>query len=84
MNNNTTTKKRLITEQELIEQTTDKYRLRYWQDKGFFTTVSQGMFDARWVTVWEESRQYMRAGFAEWAALCEAMKDVFGYLPDEY
>jgi hypothetical protein len=73
-----------ISEQELIAQTTNKYHLRFWQSQGFFVPESPGMYDQRWVQVWIESRHYMKAGFGEWEALSEAMRDLFGYGPNPF
>ena len=79
--NNDPMKKRRITEEELIQQTMDKYRLRFWQSRGIFLPDRAGLYDPVWVEVWHEAKKYMRAGFDEWGAFSEATQDLFGFRP---
>jgi hypothetical protein len=73
-----------LTEEELIQQTANKYDFRFWQKQGLFTCDRDGLYDSCWVEVWNEAQRYERAGFDEWGALCEATHDIVGYYPEGY
>lgn len=73
-----------LTFQELVQRTTGKHTMRFLQTQGFFTSNRDGLYDEKWIEVYHEAKSYMRAGFDEISAYCEATRDVFGWCPDWY
>ena len=74
-----------LTFEELLEKTrAGKHEIRFRQKQGFFIPDSDGLYDPKWVEVCTEQKQYVRAGFDDTDAYCEANYDVFGKYPDWY
>ena len=69
---------------ELVQQTTDKYSIRFLQKQGLFTPDHDGLYDSKWIDVYKEARAYMKAGLERISAYCEAMNDVFGRYPADW
>ena len=59
-----------LTFEELEQETTNKYKIRYLQAEGFFTPDQEGLYDERWVEFFHEARQYRSVGFNELDANC--------------
>jgi len=70
--------------EELVQRTTGKHTMRFLQTQGFFTPDRDRLYDPKWIEVYSEARAYMRAGFDDVSAYCEATRDVFGWCPDWY
>jgi hypothetical protein len=77
----------LITISQLCAGTDlSKYRIRYFQRNGFFeeeegfalvrSRCKGCVYDPRWIEVWREAQQYMKAGLRELEALEEATGDI--------
>jgi hypothetical protein len=74
-----------LTFKQLCRETgLSKYRIRYFQTKGYFEPfwkvclADEIFYDRRWVDFWNEYCGYKKAGLDEFDALSDAYSDVFG------